>query len=57
MLTLRIQALEGDLFMQTATALLACPHVRILGSQPTLKQPSAILRTELEVTGRQLVAR
>ena len=39
--------------MQTTAALLTRSHVRILGGQPTLEQPSTILGTELEVIERQ----
>ena len=56
-LTWRIQALIGNLLVQTTASLLARPHVRILGGQSTFKQPSTILRTELKVIERQPATR
>jgi len=46
-LTLRIQALVGDLLLQTTAALLVRPNVRVLGGQPTFKQPSTVLGAKL----------
>jgi len=56
-LTFRIQALEGNLLLQATAALLVRPDIRILGGQPTFKQPSAVLGAQLEVTVHQLAVR
>jgi hypothetical protein len=48
LLTLGIQALEGDLLLKATAALLVSSHIRVLGGQPTFQQPSAVLGSELE---------
>ena len=56
-LTRRIQPLEGNLLLQTTTALLVCPQIAVLGGQPTFQQPSAVLGPKLEAVSRQTMAR